>query len=375
MGTAGKVIKCKAAVLWDLKKPFSLEDVEVAPPKAHEVRIKMVATGICRSDDHVVSGNFASPLPAILGHEAAGIVESVGEGVTSVKPGDKVIPLFIPQCGKCRICKHPESNLCLKNDVTSLRGTMQDGTTRFTCRGKPLHHLLGVSSFSQYTVVHEDAVAKIDAASPLEKVCLIGCGFSTGYGSAVKIGKVTKGSTCAVFGLGGVGLSVIIGCKAAGAARIIAVDINKDKFAKAKELGATECINPQDYDKPIEEVLREMSDGGVDFSFEVIGRLDTMISALCCCQESCGVSVIVGVPPDSQNFSVNPMLLLTGRTWKGALFGGFKSKDSVPRLVSDFMAKKFPLDPLITNVLPFEKINEGFDLLRSGKSIRTILTF
>ncbi|KAM5255595.1 alcohol dehydrogenase E chain-like [Ctenodactylus gundi] len=345
------------------------------PPKAHEVRIKMVATGICRSDDHVVTGTIVTSLPVILGHEGAGIVESTGEGVTSVKPGDKVIPLFISQCGQCSVCKRQEGNLCLQTDSAMNSGTMQDGTTRFTCRGKPIHHFINTSTFSQYTVVHENAVAKIDAASPLEKVCLMGCGFSTGYGSAVQVAKVTKGSTCAVFGLGGVGLSVIIGCKAAGAARIIAVDINKDKFAKAKELGATECINPQDYDKPIEEVLREMSDGGVDFSFEVIGRLDTLLSALQCCHKSHGVSIMVGVAPGSQSLSVDPMLLLTGRTWKGALFGGLKSKEMVPKLVADFMAKKFPLDPLITHVLPFEKINEGFDLLHSGKSIRTILTF
>uniref|UniRef100_A0A8C0X3R5 Alcohol dehydrogenase 1 n=1 Tax=Castor canadensis TaxID=51338 RepID=A0A8C0X3R5_CASCN len=375
MSTAGKVIKCKAAVLWETKKPLSIEEVEVAPPKAHEVRIKMVATGICRSDDHVIAGTIVSPLPVIPGHEAAGIVESIGEGVTTVKPGDKVIPVFNPQCGKCRVCKHPESNFCLKSDLRKSKGTLVDGTTRFTCKGKPIHHLLGTSTFSQYTVVDEISVAKIDPSAPLETVCLISCGFSTGYGSAVKVAKVTKGSTCAVFGLGGVGLSAIIGCKAAGAARIIGVDINKDKFAKAKELGATECISPQDYDKPIHEVLQDMTDGGVDFSFEVIGRLDTMVSSLLCCQKAYGVSVIVGVPPDSQSLSMNPMMLLTGRTWKGAIFGGFKSKDSVPKLVDDFMAKKFPLDSLITNVLSFEKINEGFDLLRSGKSIRTILTF
>ncbi|XP_038167923.1 alcohol dehydrogenase 1-like isoform X2 [Arvicola amphibius] len=360
MSTAGKVIKCKAAVLWETKKPFSIEDIEVAPPKAHEVRIKMVATGVCRSDDHVVAGNHHTPLPAVLGHEGAGIVESVGEEVTSVKPGDKVIPLFCPQCGNCRICKHPEGNLCVK---------------RFTCKGKSIYNFMCTSTFSQYTVVDEMAVAKIDGASPLDKVCLIGCGFSTGYGSAVKVAKVTPGSTCAVFGLGGVGLSVIIGCKTAGAARIIAVDINKDKFAKAKELGATECINPLDYSKPIHEVIQEMTDGGVDFSFEVIGRIDTMMSSLLSSHAACGVSVVVGVPPHSQSLSVNPLLLLLGRTWKGAIFGGYKSKDSVPKLVADFMANKFPLEPLITHVLPFEKINEAFELLRSGKSIRTVLTF
>ncbi|XP_059971292.1 alcohol dehydrogenase S chain [Mesoplodon densirostris] len=375
MSTAGKVIKCKAAVLWELKKPFSIEEVEVAPPKAYEVRIKMVAAGVCRSDDHAINGSLITPLPAIIGHEAAGIVESIGEGVTTVKPGDKVIPLFVPQCGKCSVCKHPEGNFCLRNSLTKPRGTLMDGTSRFTCRGKPIYQFIGTSTFTQYTVVDEMSVAKIDSESPLEKVCLIGCGFSTGYGSAVKVAKVTPGSTCAVFGLGGVGLSVIMGCKAAGAARIIAVDINKDKFVKAKEVGATECINPRDYEKPIEEVLKEMSGGGVDFSFEVIGRFDTMMAALLCCQEAYGVSVIVGISPSTQNLSMNPMLLLTGRTWKGAIFGGFKSRDSVPKLVADFMAKKFPLDALITHVLPFEKINEGFDLLRSGKSVRTILTF
>lgn len=376
MSTAGKVIKCKAAVLWEPHKPFTIEDIEVAPPKAHEVRIKMVATGVCRSDDHAVSGSLFTPLPAVLGHEGAGIVESIGEGVTCVKPGDKVIPLFSPQCGKCRICKHPESNLCCQTkNLTQPKGALLDGTSRFSCRGKPIHHFISTSTFSQYTVVDDIAVAKIDAAAPLDKVCLIGCGFSTGYGSAVQVAKVTPGSTCAVFGLGGVGLSVVIGCKTAGAAKIIAVDINKDKFAKAKELGATDCINPQDYTKPIQEVLQEMTDGGVDFSFEVIGRLDTMTSALLSCHSACGVSVIVGVPPSAQSLSVNPMSLLLGRTWKGAIFGGFKSKDAVPKLVADFMAKKFPLEPLITHVLPFEKINEAFDLLRAGKSIRTILTF
>ncbi|EGW14413.1 Alcohol dehydrogenase 1 [Cricetulus griseus] len=311
MSTAGKVIKCKAAVLWEPHKPFSIEDIEVAPPKAHEVRIK-------------VAHCFYSVSYAFYA--------------------------------------------CVS--LTSLvqpRGTLLDGTSRFTCKGKPIHNFVSTSTFSQYTVVDEIAVAKIDGASPLEKVCLIGCGFSTGYGSAVKVAKVTPGSTCAVFGLGGVGLSAIIGCKSAGAARLPALDINKDKFAKAKQLGATECINPQDYNKPIEEVLQEMTDGGVDFSFEVIGRLDTMNSSLLSCHAACGVSVIVGVPPNAHKLSVNRMLLLLGRTWKGAIFGGFKSKDAVPKLVADFMAKKFPLEPLITHVLPFEKINEGFDLLRAGK--------
>ena len=374
MSTVGKVIKCKAAVLWEANKPFSLEEVEVAPPKAHEVRIKIVATGICRSDDHVVTGALAMPFPIILGHEAAGVIESVGEKVTSLKPGDAVIPLFVPQCGECRSCLSTKGNLCIKNDLSSSpTGLMADGTTRFTCKGKAVHHFVGTSTFTEYTVVHETAAAKIDSAAPLEKVCLIGCGFSTGYGAVLQTAKVEAGSTCAVFGLGGVGLSVVMGCKAAGASRIIAVDINKDKFAKAKELGATECINPKDFKKPIHEVLTEMTGQGVDYSFEVIGRIETMTAALASCHNNYGVSVIVGVPPAAQKISFDPMLIFSGRTWKGSVFGGWKSKDAVPKLVADYMKKKFVLDPLITHTLPFTKINEGFDLLRTGKSIRSVL--
>ncbi|XP_077156919.1 alcohol dehydrogenase 1A [Paroedura picta] len=376
MSTAGKVIKCKAAVAWEIKKPLVIEQIEVAPPKAHEVRIKILATGICRSDDHVLSGAFTMPLPILLGHEAAGIVESVGEGVTCVKPGDHVIPLFTPQCGNCSACRSKRGNLCSQNDLSEPRGLMPDGTSRFTCKGKNLHHFISTSTFTEYTVVHENAVVRIDPAAPLEKVCLIGCGFSTGYGAAVQTAQVERGSTCAVFGLGGVGLSAVMGCKAAGASRIIGVDINKSKFPKAMEVGATECVNPLDHKKPINEVLVDMTDGqGVEYSFEVIGRTDTMTAALASCQKNYGTSVIVGVPPSASEICFNPMLLFTGRTWKGSVFGGWKSKDSVPKLVSDYMGKKFVLDPLITHTLPFEKINEGFELLRTGKSIRTVLTF
>ncbi|XP_053113194.1 alcohol dehydrogenase 1A-like isoform X2 [Hemicordylus capensis] len=376
MSTAGKVIKCKAAVAWEIKKPPSIEQIEVAPPKAHEVRIKILAVGICRSDDHVLTGALAAPFPLVMGHESAGVVESIGEGVTSVKPGDKVIPLFIPQCGKCRTCRSARGNLCTENFLGRNSGLMCDGTTRFTCKGKSLHHFMGVSSFSEYTVVHENAVAKIDDDAPLEKVCLIGCGFSTGYGAAVQTAQVEPGSTCAVFGLGGVGLSTVMGCKAAGASRIIAVDINKSKFPKAKEMGATECVNPLDFKKPINEVLFDMTGGeGVDYSFEVIGRIDTMTAALASCHNNIGTSVIVGAPPPDSQFNLDPMLLFTGRTWKGSVFGGWKTRDYIPKLVSDFMGKKFMLDPLITHTLPFDNINEGFELLRTGKSIRTVLTF
>ncbi|XP_005406330.1 PREDICTED: alcohol dehydrogenase class 4 mu/sigma chain [Chinchilla lanigera] len=374
MNTAGKVIKCKAAVLWETNKPFSIEEIEVAPPKAKEVRIKILATGICRTDDHVIKGTMVSRFPVILGHEAAGVVESIGERVTTVKPGDKVIPLFLPQCRECNACCNPEGNFCIKSDIAG-HGLLSDGTTRFTCKGKPVYHFMNTSTFTEFTVVEESSVAKVDDAAPPEKVCLIGCGFSTGYGAAVKTGKVTPGSTCAVFGLGGVGLSVIMGCKSAGASRIIGIDLNKAKFEKALAVGATECISPEDYIKPISEVLSEMTGNNVGYTFEVIGRLETMVDALASCHMNYGTSVVVGAPPSAKVLSYDPMLLFTGRTWKGCIFGGWKSRDDVPKLVTDFLAKKFDLDQLITHVLPFNKISEGFELLYSGQSIRTVLTF
>uniref|UniRef100_A0A8C5Y001 All-trans-retinol dehydrogenase [NAD(+)] ADH7 n=1 Tax=Microcebus murinus TaxID=30608 RepID=A0A8C5Y001_MICMU len=373
-GRPVQVIKCKAAVLWEQNKPFSIEEIEVAPPKAKEVRIKILATGICRTDDHVIKGAMVSKFPVIVGHEATGVVESIGEGVTTVKPGDKVIPLFLPQCRECNACRNPDGNLCIRSDVTG-RGVLADGTTRFTCRGRPVHHFMNTSTFTEYTVLDESSVAKIEAAAPPEKVCLIGCGFSTGYGAAVKTAKVTPGSTCVVFGLGGVGLSVIMGCKSAGASRIIGIDLNKDKFEKAMAVGATECLSPKDCTKPIGEVLSEMTGNTVNYSFEVIGRLETMVDALASCHMNYGTSVVVGAPPSAKMLTYDPMLLFTGRTWKGCVFGGWKSRDDVPKLVTDFLAKKFDLDQLITHVLPFKDINKGFELLYSGQSIRTVLTF
>ncbi|XP_060134452.1 alcohol dehydrogenase 1A isoform X2 [Zootoca vivipara] len=324
MSTAGKVIKCKAAVVWEVNKPFSIVEIEVAPPKAHEVRIKILASGVCRSDEHVLSGALQVKFPIILGHEAAGVVESVGEGVTCVKPGNKVIPFFVPQCGECSACKHPRGNLCKMSDLGVSTGLMPDGTSRFTYKGQQVHTFASTSTFTEYTVVHESSVVKIDAAAPPEKVCLIGCGFSTGYGAAINSAKVEPGSTCAVFGLGGVGLSTVMGCKAAGASQIIGVDINKDKFPKAKEMGATECVNPLDFKKPINEVLFDLTDGeGVDYSFEVIGRTDTMTAALASCHMNYGTSVIVGVPPSASEITFSPALIFTGRTWKGSIFGVF----------------------------------------------------
>ncbi|NXO38292.1 ADH1 dehydrogenase, partial [Locustella ochotensis] len=370
------VIKCKAAVAWAPGKPLSVEEVEVAPPKAGEVRIKLVAAGICRTDEHLLQGCFPkAEFPVIPGHEGAGIVESVGEGVTSMKPGDKVIPLCHPQCGECSFCRNPESNFCKKSHFSELQNLLPDKTSRFSCKGKQIHHFLWVSTFAEYTVVPEYTVAKIDAAAPLDKVFLFGCGFSTGYGAAINTAKVKPGSTCAVFGLGGVGLSVVMGCKAAGASRIIAVDINKDKFAKAKQLGATDCINPQDFKKPIQEVLTEMTGQGVDYSFEAIGHADTMIAALASCNMSTGMCVMVGELDSGSEISIDPTLLLTGRTWKGCVVGGWKTRECIPKLVSSYLEKKFNPDLLITHTLPFAKVNEGFELLHAGKSIRTVLLF
>ncbi|KAK2090717.1 NAD/NADP dependent alcohol dehydrogenase [Saguinus oedipus] len=267
---ANQIIKCKAAVAWEAGKPLSIEEIEVAPPKAHEI----IATAVCHTDAYTLSR--ADPegcFPVILGHEGAGIVESVGEGVTKLKAGDTVSPLYIPQCGECKFCLNPKTNLCQKIRVTQGKGLMPDGTSRFTCKGKTILHYMGTSTFSEYTVVADISVAKIDPLAPLDKVCLLGCGISTGYSAAVNTAKVEPGSVCATFGLGGVGLAVIMGCKVAGASRIIGVDINKDKFARAKEFGSTECINRQDFSKPIQEVLIEMTDRGVDYSFECIGNV------------------------------------------------------------------------------------------------------
>ncbi|KFV88782.1 Alcohol dehydrogenase 1, partial [Struthio camelus australis] len=370
------VIRCRAAVAWAAGKPLSVEEVEVAPPKAQEVRVKIVATGICCTDDHVLGGYFPNAeFPVIPGHEGAGIVESIGEGVTSVKPGDKVIPLCLPQCGQCCFCLNPDSNYCMKSHLYESQNLMPDKTSRFTCKGKRIHHFLWISTFAEYTVMPEYAVAKIEAAAPLDKVCLLACGFPTGYGAAINTAKVKPGSTCAVFGLGGVGLSVVMGCKAAGASRIIGVDINKDKFAKAKELGATDCVNPKDFTKPIHEVLMEMTGLGVDYSFEAIGLADTLTAALASCNMNTGVCVMAGELASGSMVSFDPLLLLSGRTWRGTLLGGWKMRDSIPKLVSSYLEKKFNSDLLITHTLPIAEVNKGFELLRAGKSIRSVLLF
>ncbi|XP_044021602.1 alcohol dehydrogenase 1-like [Siniperca chuatsi] len=373
MATAGKVIKCKAAVAWEPNKPLVIEEIEVAPPQANEVRIKIVATAVCHSDlYHLFESMHKDGFPTVLGHEAAGIVESVGTGVTEFQPGDKVIPVFLSQCRECRFCKSPKTNQCDKawsND----HDAMAPAVSRFTCKGKKVLQFTGTSTFSQYTVVNQMAVAKIDPAAPLDKVCLLGCGVCTGYGAAVNTAKVEPGSTCAVFGLGAVGLAAVMGCKAAGAKKIIAVDINPEKFEKAKVFGATDFVNPKDHNKPISEVLSEMTNGGVDYSLECVGNVGVMRSALESCVKGWGVSVIVGWT-NLHDFAARPIQLIAGRTWKGSLFGGFKGRDGVPQMVKAYLDKKVKLDEFITHNMTLDQVNDAIELMKHSKCIRTVMS-
>ncbi|XP_010890702.1 alcohol dehydrogenase 1 [Esox lucius] len=374
MATAGKVIKCQAAVAWEPNKPLVMEEIEVAPPQTHEIRIKVVATGVCHTDlYHLFEGKHKDGFPCVMGHEGAGIVESVGSGVTNFKPGDKVIPLFISQCGQCRFCKNPKTNLCEKGWASDRYDVMSESDTRFTCKGKKILQFMGTSTFSEYTVVNEIAVAKIHPSAPLNKVCLLGCGVATGYGAAINTAKVEPGSTCAVFGLGAVGLAAVMGCKNAGAKRIIAVDINPAKYEKAKVFGATEFVNPKDHNKPISQVLSEMTSGGVDFSLECVGNVAVMRSALESCVKGWGVSVLVGWT-DMDDFAARPIQLIAGRTWKGSLFGGFKSKDAVPKLVNEYLEKKVKLDEFVTHNMPLAQVNSAIDLMKTGDCIRSVLS-
>ncbi|KAM9341410.1 alcohol dehydrogenase 1-like [Symphorus nematophorus] len=374
MATAGKVIKCKAAVAWEPNKPLVIEEVDVAPPQANEVRIKIVATALCYSDlYHLLENMNKNGFPTILGHEAAGIIESVGPGVTELQPGDRVIPLFVAQCKECRFCKSPKTNQCKNGWKTTARpGALAPAESRFTCKGKKVLQFMGTGTFSEYTVMNQIAVAKIDPAAPLDKVCLLGCGISTGYGAAVNTAQVEPGSTCAVFGLGAVGLAAVMGCKSAGAKKIIAVDVNPDKFEKAKVFGATDFVNPKDHNKPINQVLSEMTGGGVDVSLECVGNVGVMRSALESCVPGWGVSVIVGFT-DLEDVSIRPVQLLAGRTWKGSSFGGFKSRDGVPQLVKAYLDKKIKLDEFITHSMTLDRVNDAIELLKHGKSIRTVL--
>lgn len=369
-------IKTRAAVAWEPGKPLSFEEVDLMPPQKGEVLIKMHATALCHTDAYTLSGDDAEGVfPCILGHEGAGVVEAVGEGVTRVKPGDHVIPLYQAECGECKMCRSGKTNLCSSVRATQGKGLMPDGTTRFYKDGKPIYHYMGCSTFSEYTVVAEVSIAKIQDEAPMDKVCLLGCGVTTGIGATSNAARVKRGDTVAVFGLGAIGLAVIIGCRLLGAERIIAIDANPSKFEKAKHLGATECINPKDFDKPIQEVLVEKTDGGVDWSFECIGNVETMRSALEACHKGWGESVIIGVAPQGAEIQTRPFQLVTGRVWRGSAFGGVKGFSELPSLIQQYMNGDFKLEDFITHTMPIDKINDAFELLEQGKSIRTVLYY
>ena len=369
-------IKCKAAIAWGPGQPLSIEEVEVMPPQAGEVRVRIVATGVCHTDAFTLSGEDPEGVfPCILGHEGGGIVESIGEGVTSVKVGDHVIPLYTPECGECKFCKSGKTNLCQQIRTTQGKGLMPDGTTRFSKDGQPIYHYMGTSTFSEYTVLPEISIAKVDPAAPLEEVCLLGCGVTTGIGAVANTAKVKEGESVAIFGLGGIGLAAVIGARLAKAGRIIAIDINEDKFELARKLGATDCINPNSYDKPIQEVIVELTDGGVDFSFECIGNVKVMRAALECCHKGWGESVIIGVAGAGQEISTRPFQLVTGRVWRGSAFGGVRGRSELPSYVQRYMKGEFRLDDFITHTMPLEQINEAFELMHQGKSIRTVIHY
>lgn len=370
------MIKSRAAVAWAAKQPLEITEVDVAPPRAGEVLVRIVATGVCHTDAFTLSG--ADPegiFPSILGHEGGGIVEAVGEGVTSVAVGDHVIPLYTPECGKCKFCLSGKTNLCQAIRATQGKGLMPDGSSRFSKNGKPIFHYMGTSTFSEYTVLPEISVAKIQKDAPLEKVCLLGCGVTTGIGAVLNTAKVEPGSTVAVFGLGGIGLSAIIGAVMAKAARIVAVDLNPSKFEIARQLGATDCINPLDYDRPIQDVIVDLTDGGVDYSFECIGNTKVMRSALECCHKGWGESIIIGVAGAGEEISTRPFQLVTGRVWRGSAFGGVRGRSELPGYVARAQAGEIPLDTFITHTMGLEDINHAFELMHEGKSIRTVIRF
>jgi len=370
------VIKSRAAVAFAPNKPLEIVEVDVAPPQKGEVLVRIVATGVCHTDAYTLSGADSEGIfPAILGHEGGGVVEAVGEGVTSVEVGDHVIPLYTAECGECKFCTSGKTNLCSSVRATQGKGVMPDGTSRFSYQGKPVYHYMGCSTFSEYTVLPEVSLAKIPKEAPLDKVCLLGCGVTTGIGAVLNTAKVEEGDTVAIFGLGGIGLAAIIGATMAKASRIIAVDINPGKFDIAKQLGATDVVNPKDFDKPIQEVIVEMTDGGVDYSFECIGNVDVMRSALECCHKGWGESVIIGVAGAGEEISTRPFQLVTGRVWKGSAFGGVKGRTELPGYVEKAKTGEIPLDVFITHNMPLEDINEAFELMHEGKSIRTVIHF
>jgi S-(hydroxymethyl)glutathione dehydrogenase/alcohol dehydrogenase len=369
-------MKVKAALARSAGKPLSIETVDLDGPSAGEVLVEIKATGVCHTDAYTLSGADPEGLfPAILGHEGAGIVAEVGAGVTSVKAGDRVIPLYIPECRNCEYCLSRKTNLCQAIRVTQGQGVMPDGTSRFSIDGQKLYHYMGTSTFANYTVLPEIAVAKIREDAPFDKVCLIGCGVTTGIGAVINTAKVEPGSNVVVFGLGGVGLNVIQAARLVGANMIVGVDLNPDKREMAEKFGMTHFVNPREVEGDLVPYLVDLTKGGADYSFECIGNINVMRQALECCHKGWGVSVIVGVAGAGQEISTRPFQLVTGRVWKGTAFGGAKGRTDVPKIVDWYMDGKIDIDSLVTQVMPIDKINEAFDLMHKGESIRTVLTF
>jgi len=370
------VIKSRAAVAFEANKPLEIVEVDVEAPKEGEVLVKIVATGVCHTDAYTLSGADPEGLfPTILGHEGGGIVEAVGPGVKDLEVGDHVIPLYTAECGECKFCKSGKTNLCGAVRQTQGKGVMPDGTSRFSYKGQPLYHYMGCSTFSEYTVLPEVSLAKIPKEAPLEKVCLLGCGVTTGIGAVLNTAKVEEGATVAIFGLGGIGLAAIIGAKMAKAGRIIGVDINPSKFDIAKDLGATDVVNPNDYDKPIQEVIVDMTDGGADYTFECVGNVQLMRAALEACHKGWGESTIIGVAGAGEEISTRPFQLVTGRVWRGSAFGGVKGRTELPSYVKKAETGEIPLDVFITHEMKLEDINDAFDLMHEGKSIRSVIHF
>ena len=369
-------MRTRAAVAYKAGQPLVIEDVELAGPKAGEVLVEIKATGVCHTDEFTRSGADPEGLfPVIFGHEGAGIVLEVGPGVTTLKPGDHVIPLYTPECRTCKSCLSRKTNLCTAIRATQGKGLMPDGTSRFSIKGQPIHHYMGCSTFANHTVLPEIALCKVRPDAPFDKICYLGCGVTTGIGAALFTAKVEAGANVVVFGLGGIGLNVIQGARMVGADKIIGVDINPAREAMARRFGLTHFVNPHTVSGDLVAHLVELTGGGADYSFECVGNVQLMRQALECCHRGWGVSVIIGVAGAGQEISTRPFQLVTGRVWKGSAFGGARGRTDVPRLVDWYMDKKIEIDPMITHKLPLERINEAFDLMHAGTSIRTVVEF
>ena len=368
-------MKTKAAVAWKAGEPLTIEEVDLAGPRAGEALVEIKATGICHTDEYTLSG--ADPegiFPAILGHEGAGVVLETGDGVKSLQAGDHVIPLYTPECRQCKFCLSRKTNLCQAIRATQGRGLMPDGTSRFSLGGKPLFHYMGTSTFSNHIVVPDIALAKIRDDAPFDKVCYIGCGVTTGVGAVIFTAKVEAGANVVVFGLGGIGLNVIQGAKMVGADKIIGIDINPRREALARKFGMTHFVNPKEAGDVVDRIV-QLTDGGADYSFECIGNVHTMRQALECCHKGWGQSIIIGVAAAGEEISTRPFQLVTGRQWKGSAFGGARGRTDVPRIVDWYMDGKLNIDDLITHTLTPDRINEGFDLMRQGESIRSVVVY